>query len=228
MKLLLIAAERREFEGISNITPANVEGVHWAASTKFGEHEVFLTANGAGAQRAGAAAKLGAQAFRPDAIVSTGYCGALDPAYQIADIVVATLVHSDNTVAFTCTPASPRPFHSGPVATVDHVAGTSAEKERLRVSGAVAVEMEAAGVSRMAKTLCLPFFCIRTVTDLAQEDMANDFNAALRNDGHFDTMKLLTGALCRPVTRVPELLRLKNRARQAARSLGAFLVDCRF
>src|SRR5262249_24775287 len=152
--------------------------------------------------------EIAVRAFHAEAVVSTGFCGALDPALQISDIVVATLVHSDTSVNFTSTPASTRPFHAGPVATVDRVVGTSADKSPLRASVAIAVEMEAAGVARVAKAMCVPFLCIRTVTDLAEEDMANDFNTALRNDGHFDTIKLLTGALRHPVARVPELLRL--------------------
>jgi adenosylhomocysteine nucleosidase len=228
VKLLLIAAEPREFEGITESVEWSCPGVQWSRSARIGDHEALLVTNGAGAKRAAAATEIAARTFRPEAVVSTGFCGALDPSMRIGEIVAATLVHSDNSVKFASAPSSPLSFHSGPIATVDHVAGTSAEKGRLRASGAIAVEMEAAGVAHSAGALYLPFFCIRAVTDLALEDMANDFNAALRNDGHFDTMKILTGALRHPVTRVPELLRLKDRAKQSARSLGVFLVDCRF
>ena len=55
--------------------------------------------------------------------------------------------------------------------------------------------MEAAGVAERAAALGLPFYCIKAVTDLAGETMANDFNAALRSDGHFDTMKVFTGSI---------------------------------
>ena len=66
------------------------------------------------------------------------------------------------------------------------------------------------------------------VTDLADEDMANDFNRALRPDGHFGTMSILIGALRRPRVCLPELLRLRNRCAMAARALGDFIADCRF
>jgi adenosylhomocysteine nucleosidase len=228
MKLLLIAAEPREFAGIPEAVEYSCSGVGWCRSARIGEHEALLVANGAGIKHAAAATEIAGRAFRPEAVVSTGFCGALASTLKISDIVVATLVHSDNSVNFTCTPSAELPFHAGPVATTNHVVRTSAEKGRLRNSGAIAVEMEAAGPAQVAKAFCVPFFCIRAVTDLADEDMANDFNTALRNDGHFDTIKILTGALRHPGVRVPELLRLKNRAQQAARSLGVFLVDCRF
>jgi hypothetical protein len=88
--------------------------------------------------------------------------------------------------------------------------------------------MEAAGVAQRAHTLGLPFFCIKAVTDLACETMANDFNAVLRSDGRFDTIKILASSLRHPSVRLPELFRLRKRSIQAARSLGDFFADCRF
>ena len=59
----------------------------------------------------------------------------------------------------------------------------------LHAGGGIAVEMEAAGVAARAEELGFDFYCVRVVTDLAGEDMANDFNMALREDGHFATMR---------------------------------------
>ena len=78
-----------------------------------------------------------------------------------------------------------------------------------------------------ALELDLPFYCVRGVTDLADESLANDFNQALRPDGHFDTMSILFGALRDPAIRLPELLRLRSRSVRAARALGEFFADCR-
>jgi purine-nucleoside phosphorylase len=120
------------------------------------------------------------------------------------------------------------PHRAGAICSIDHVASTAAEKSTLHATGAIAVEMEAAGVAQRARTLGLPFFCIKSVTDLAGETMANDFNAVLRSDGHFDTMKILALGLRRPWVRFPELVRFRQRCLLAARSLGEFIADCRF
>jgi hypothetical protein len=69
---------------------------------------------------------------------------------------------------------------------------------------------------------------VRVVTDLAGEDMANDFNPALRSDGHFDTMRILRDSLRQPTARIPELVRLQQRCARASRTLGDFFDDCRF
>ena len=125
-------------------------------------------------------------------------------------------------------PASRRPHHIGVVCSIDHVAQTAEEKRRLHSGGGSVVEMEAGGVAQQAATRGVPFYCVRVVTDLAGEDMANDFNRALRPDGHFGTIRILRGALRHPLVRMPELLRLRNRCALAARVLGDFIADCRF
>ena len=63
---------------------------------------------------------------------------------------------------------------------------------------------------------------------IGREDMANDFNKALRSDGHFATMLIFRDSLRHPVARIPELIRLQQRCTRAARTLGDFIADCRF
>lgn len=227
MRLLFVASDPMEYPGIlahsADPRPARM-AVDWARSARLGPNEVLLVANGVGPKRAAAAVETAATEFRPDAIVSTGFCGALDAALGTGDIVVGTEVegHPLRPVA------NPAPHRTGPIRSIPHVAQTAAEKARLHATGAIAVEMEAAGVTERAEALGLPVYCVRAVTDLAGEDMANDFGKALRPDGHFDTMTILSSALLHPWKRVPELIRLRQRCACAARMLGDFIADCRF
>lgn len=239
MRLLFIAADRMELAGIAaradGVRPA-LYPVDWARQARLNGHEILLAANGAGWSRAGSAVDATA-GFRPEAIVSTGFCGALDEALHPGDIVIATAIQTLPTGAVHAQPSTvPEPNRGrqgavliAPIVSLSHVALLATEKRRLRsTTGACAVEMEAAGVASRADSLRLPFYCIRAVTDLATEDMSNDFNAALRSDGHFDTMRILRGAFRRPIVRLPELVRLRNRSLRAARGLGDFFADCRF
>jgi len=202
--------------------------VNWSRTIQLGGHELLLVANGAGASRAAAALDAAADVFHPDAVISTGFCGALDPALAVADVVVATSVAAADRRYAALPVSTTAPHHSGVVCSIDQVAQTAEEKRRLRAGGAIAVEMEAAGVAARAQARGLPFYCVKVVTDLAGETMANDFNAALRSDGHFDTMVILREALRRPLARLPELCRLRQRSVRAARVLGDFFADCRF
>ncbi len=222
MKLLVVASDKMEFAGIVKL--AKREGKE-SAVVSLGGHTLCLAAGGVGARNA-AAAVDGLMSFGPDAVVSTGFCGALDPEFQIADIITATAVASPQGRRFPARPVAGG--RSTVVCSTDHVVRTAAEKRSLAALGYGAVEMEAAGVAVRAEALGLPFYCIRAVSDLADEDMANDFNRALTPDGHFDTMNVLLGSFRRPLARIPELIRLRKRCVRSALALGDFFADCRF
>ncbi len=236
MRLLLVAAEAMEFGGVlaraSGVESAAI-AADWARTCRIGGHEAMLVANGAGGKRAAAAADAGIAAWRPEAVVSTGFCGALEEGLGIGDVVVGTGLtepRASGTQTVGCNVPLPegRGSVSGLICSSNRIARTAEEKAKLRATGAVAVEMEAAGVAERAEKCGVPFYCVRAVTDLAGESLANDFEAALRSDGHFDTMRVLAGALRHPSTRVPELFRLRSRCKRAARSLGDFFAVCGF
>jgi len=229
MNLLLVASDAREFSGLlarcNPVLPFTLP-LDWSRLAHLSSYDLLLATNGAGPKRAAAAVDSALQAFEPEAVVSIGFCGALSPDLRTADIVVGTAIAGTDRKLQV--PHSSAPHRCGPVCSIDHVAQTAAEKKQLYASGAIAVEMEAAGLAARAEANSLPFYCIKAVTDLADETMANDFNAALRPDGHFDTMKILTSTLRHPWLRLPELIRLHKRCVRAARVLGDFIADCRF
>ena len=202
--------------------------VKWARSATLGDHLLLMAANGIGSACAGAAVDAAVPAFHPEAVVSVGFCGALDPSLETGAVVVGESVAAGDRRYPALPVTSARPHRVGTVCSIDHVAQTAAEKERLRATGAVVVEMEAAGVAARTQKHGLPFYCVRTVTDLAGENMANDFNGALRPDGHFATMHILGNCVRHPMDRLPELIRLRKRCARASRTLGDFFVDCRF
>jgi adenosylhomocysteine nucleosidase len=231
MKILIAASEPREFAGLLAHASAGwrtVAAADWARSARLGAHELLLVANGAGASHVAAGIDATFSGFRPDALVSTGFCGAVAPELGLTEIVVATEV-ADDQAHYTVAPLAAAANHRrGVVRTIDHIAQTAEEKRFWRSTGAIAVEMEAAAVAGCAQARSLPFYCIKAVSDLADETLAINLNAALRPDGHFDTIKVLGITLRHPLVRVPELLRLRSRSAQAANSLGDFFADCRF
>jgi nucleoside phosphorylase len=219
--LLFIAADPREFSGIlprwQDVRPLQLP-VHWAREARWKGRAITAIANGAGAERAFAAVLV---APKPSAICNIGFCGALDENLRIGDVVVATEVRGRDRAWPTIIPDTPDAA-TGPVASIDHIAQTAAEKSNLRATGASIVEMEAAGVAAASEDLNLPFSCIRAVSDLAHEDFINNFNAALQPDGRFSVIRLLTQG------HPGELLRLQRRTVEAARKLGDFLAASSF
>lgn len=229
--ILFVAAEPREFRGVLDLCSTSKAlnwPVHWSRFCQWNGWRAFLVANGAGAGRAGAAVSVARSVVAADSIVSTGFCGALENGLAVGDIFVAEAVAGPTRSFPVEMPRSGRPFYSGMLATIDRVAQTVEDKRRIRRSGALAVDMEAAGVAAAAQDWGVPFYCVRAVTDMAEEHFEFNFNAALRSDGHFDTMRILKAAMCRPAVLFPELIRLRSRCRTAARALGEFIADCRF
>jgi adenosylhomocysteine nucleosidase len=220
-----------EYRGILNRMEARSTGhmpVRWCRAGRLNGHELVLAANGVGWQRAAAAVDAAWTRSRPEAVISTGFCGGLDPQLQVGDVVVGTRVR-DAGREYAAQPVSCAKSHvAGVVCSVDHVVQTAEEKRALHAKGNTAVEMEAAGVASRAEALGAGFFCIRAVTDVAGEDLANDYNRALRPDGQFDTMRIFRYVLTRPAARLPELFRLRQNCALAAQTLGEFFADCRF
>jgi adenosylhomocysteine nucleosidase len=199
--------------------------VHWARRGSWKRHDVLLIANGAGPVRSASAVRA---IDSPAAIINIGFCGALDSNLKIGDVIVADKVFF-STQMFDCRPVSTSAsFRHGAIYSSARIAATADEKEQLRRSGAVAVEMEAGGIAPYAQEHRIPFFCVRTVTDLAQESFSIDFNAVLGEDGRYRIGRLIGSALLRPHRRFPELLRLKKQCGVAAERLGEFLDSCSF
>lgn len=229
--LLFVAADPREFSGwvplwddVRPVSCVNATAVNWERTGKWKGHPVKAVANGAGAERALAAVVM---AGPVSAVWNIGFCGALDESLRIGDVTAATEVRSGDLRWSAADPDGP-PCTRVVVASINHVAQTAAEKRVLRATGASIVEMEAAGVARAAEDLGVPFYCVRAVSDLADEDFANDFNRAITLNGEFSAARLVAGALANPVARFGELMRLQKRTALASKKLGEFLADCNF
>ena len=225
--LVFIAADPRECEAWVGHWEESQRAslpVHWARSGIWKGRPVLAIANGAGADRARAAVLA---APRPAAVCNIGFCGALDDSLAIGDIFAATAVRNGTRTYATRPPRGPG-AKSGLLVSTTRVVQSAREKKKLWESGASVVEMEAAAVARASEEISVPFYCIRAVSDLANEDFANDFNKCLMPDGRFSVPRLLLGALGRPISRFGELIRLARRTALAAKNLGEFLADCTF
>jgi adenosylhomocysteine nucleosidase len=212
---------------------------------------VVLVANGPGPKLAGEAVEIAKGHEELSGLVSTGFCGALDPALKALDIFVANQILSQPNsklpiavhVGQAILPAAGIPAgldHAGSKAggrqeclphkllSLDRVVSTVAEKRELyATSGACAIEMEAAGVAEKAKEYDLPFYCIRVVTDTAAESFPLDFNRMRDASGRFSRTKIIAAALRRPRV-FPKLIELNKRCKLASEALGDFIADTRF
>ena len=200
--VLLVAAEAREFSGI--LKRAQAKELKWPEATfsrevAWKDDRWLLVANGPGAQLV---EQVLARKRDVDLILSVGFCGALDPALRVGDIVDA-----------------------GKVFTADRVAVTAAEKRALRQqTGAAAVEMEATAVEAKAREWGTAFRCVKVVSDTAAKDLPLDFNKYRDGDGRFSRARIAFAALRHPPA-LAGLMRLDRDCRRAADRLGEFLAN---
>jgi adenosylhomocysteine nucleosidase len=248
--LAFIAAEKREFSGFL----ANAERlvkidwpIDFARKVWLNGRAAVLVANGPGPKLAGQAVELLKGAEDLKGLVSTGFCGGLDPALQPCDIFVADEIltlsnsysnHDRNPDALpsrdrqgAIAPKSLADARGsviiGSLLSMDRVATGVAEKAELRKTGASAVEMEAAAVAAKALEWNVPFYCIRVVTDTASESFPLDFNRLRDAEGRFSRTRIVGAALLRPLA-FPELMKLNKRCNAASKALGDFVASCRF
>ncbi len=239
MAILYVASEPFELEPFANRLTA-LRKLKWPIDYAFEGilegRRIMVAANGAGPRLAARAVEVAIRAVtaaelsasKLEAIVSTGLCGALDPGLRFGQIVVGTeVIDLQTKEAFDCAKLPPSgEAASGLIVSQDRIANNAEEKQGLRAGEEIAVEMEAAAIAARAKRAALPFFCIKVVSDQADESFGLDLNRMRSTDGHIARGKISFYALTHPRV-VPELLRLQRRAKEAARALGDFLVSCR-
>jgi hypothetical protein len=217
---LVVAAEEIEFSGILKrcgpVRQLNWPGASFAREALWKNDRWWLIANGPGATLVSKA--LG-ERRDVEGIISTGFCGALDPTLALGAIVAA------GETPVRCA----APFVQGGIYSADRVAVTAEEKRALRQStGLSAVDMEFAEVSRIARVWGVPVRGIRVVSDTAPEDLPLDFNRYRDAQGRFSRGRIALAALGRPFTAIPGLLRLNRNCNLAADKLGEFFANCEF
>jgi adenosylhomocysteine nucleosidase len=244
-----VAAEAREFSGLLRHAERVVKlswPLDFARKIWLSGHAAILVANGPGPKLAAEAVEIAKGRAELTGLVSTGFCGALDPALKLSDIFVATEIVAcskqnepkpsrdrkgapiETLASARASVTEDRKYQTGALLSTDHVAITSTEKSELhKTTGARAIEMEAAGVAAQAQQNNLPFYCIRVITDTAAESLPLDFNKFRDANGRFSRSKIIFAALRRPAL-FPRLLSFDKRCKNAAQALGDFLADTRF
>jgi adenosylhomocysteine nucleosidase len=186
--------------------------------TQRGDVVAIAVAKGIGATCAEQAVAIAESYGHLDALASIGWgggasCG-IQPgtAYEVGEVIDA--VSGERYAAsMKVSPIK--------LVTLDHVAGRDEKRRVAETHGASLVDMEAATVARLARAKGIPFYCWKTVTDIATEDLP-DFNSFLNNEKQLRMGQLATYALTHPRYVAP-LLRMGKNSRSGADALGQTL-----
>ena len=115
-------------------------------------------------------------------IVSTGFCGGLEPRLKTGDLILATEIIYQGKVIRIAPALINRArdalaqvdtrLASGPVLTADRVAATKPEKARMyKETNAVGVEMEAGPLADWAEEHSIPLLAVKSVLDPAERGL---------------------------------------------------------
>lgn len=178
----------------------------------------IAVARGMGAARAEQAVAIAETHGPLDALVSIGWAGGascgIQPgtAYEVGEVMDA-VSGERYTASREATPIK--------LVTLDHVAGRDEKRHVAETYGASLIDMEAATVARLARAKGIPFYCWKTVTDIATEELP-DFNSFLDDEKQLRIGQLATYALTRPRFVAP-LLRIGKNSRSGAAALAQTL-----
>lgn len=182
-------------------------------------HDLILVKSGVGKVNAALCAQLLIDHFDTGALLCTGTAGALNPALDIGDIVVAEdCVHHDLKVDFLGLPRGQIPFtdlrfFDSADRLVHEIQGLSLPKHTLRVGRVLTgdafvqdeeirqelhreldgdcVEMEGAAVGQVATLNEVPYLVVRAISDRADGSSDIDFQAFLQEASHSSAQVVL-------------------------------------
>jgi adenosylhomocysteine nucleosidase len=107
--------------------------------------------------------------------------------------------------------------------TSSRVAGAGEKKRLAATYEAALVDMEAAGVARLAKMRGVPFYCVKGISD-GPSDQLPDFNNFISSDGQFKLARFIVFAVLRP-WHWPALMRMGETSKKAARNIAQSLLN---
>jgi nucleoside phosphorylase len=153
--------------------------------------QAALICAGTGEGRAYTGARAFIEKCMPRVVVSIGFAGScVRELVPGALVVPSKLVEASSGKEFACA------FGSGTLVTLEQLAGKSGKEDAASRFGALAVEMEAAGVAAAAADYGKEFLAIKAISDGAEDEM--DFLSGFLTPEGFGTARFMAHIALRP------------------------------
>lgn len=242
MKIGILTAMPEEFRAVAGslgtVALTDLGELRAGRLTSFG-HEFILVESGMGLDNAARATELLVKEYRPDLLISAGFCGAVQAELEVGDIVVAKQIVISHESGFEEIPVRlsniGQTFVAREASEGARVVGgvfvtTLAIVPKKSLAGRMpghyrnpVVEMESGAIAIIAVEHGIPLLAIRVVSD----DAAEEFGFTLEEfcDANMRRIRLhkVLLTIMRKPRIMPQLVRLGFSSRTAARSLTAAL-----
>lgn len=235
MRVLVTFAVKSEFSPWSSRHPfVPYEFENWENRRDFdlfkaniGSTEATVLLTGIGGESADRALRsISVESY--DLCISTGLAGALEAGLEPGDVVVARAAKTldkrlklASDIALVDFAVACGAWSGKSSITVDRIAATAEEKEKLGSRGSI-VEMETAYILAAAEKQHVPAVAIRAISDAVDEDLPLDFARILDSRGRLKVGGLLREVGLRPY-RIGPLIKFARQSRAAAVKLADFL-----
>lgn len=177
---------------------------------------------GVGAAAAAAATRTLIAGHRPEAVVTAGFAGGLDPLLSRGDVVLPARVVTEEDPRGIALAGVPADARRPVLVTVDGLVSTAAAKRELAArTGAQLVDMETHAVAATAADQRLPCLGVRVVSDDARESLAPEAAALAAARTGLRRLGAAVGSIGRRPAAVVDLWRLWERAVGHSRTLAA-------
>ena len=224
--IVFVAAFEREISHAARGWTATTLRVGGAARRMYYDslERAALVCAGTGPERAYRAAKVCIEELSPRLLVSIGFAGSCGPELGPGELMVpARLVvpaagdESATAKEFPCA------CGNGTLLSVNAVTSSSGKRQARARYGAMAVEMEAAGVAAAAAEYGREFAAIKAISDGVEEDM--DFLSSFVTPDGFAMGRFLAFLAVRPRL-WPRVAALDRNSRLAVVALGQAVGEC--
>ncbi|MBZ5508991.1 MAG: nucleoside phosphorylase [Acidobacteriia bacterium] len=215
-KIVIIAAMERELAPLVRGWKKSVVAANEKKFTVFEREGVLAVVSGIGCQNAALAAQATVEQFHPSVLMSVGLAGALIRSLKVGSVFTpSVVVDASDGEEYRCA-ADGTHVSGGVLVTSGEVAGVEAKQNLVHRFHGLVVDMEAAGIARLAQQVHIDFRCVKAISDEADfvmPPMGKFMDAA----GNFATSKFALWAALRPWqwTRVAALARNSRRATRA-------------
>lgn len=182
---------------------------------------VIAVAAGIGAKRAEAAARIVSTKFKPQMLISAGLAGALIRSLKVANIVLPNvIVDAESGAEYRCNVGG-EVIGGGVLVTASQIAGAADKQALVERFHALIVDMEAAGIAKIAQESGIGFRCVKAISD-ELEFIMPPLNEFVNSDGTFDTTAYARWVSLRPQYWA-RTLQLGRNSSRAARELCSWL-----
>jgi len=196
-KIAIIAAMEREVAPLVRNWKRDVLAPSDRKFTMFESGDVIAVVSGIGCRNAELAARAVVEQARPSALMSVGLAGALIRSLKVGSIFTpSVVVDAADGAEYRCAAEGGR-VSGGLLVSSGNIAGAEAKQELVNHFHALVVDMEAAGVARVAQQEHIGFRCVKAISDeadFAMPPMARFIDA----NGDFQSGKFAAWAALRP------------------------------